>query len=79
MQRLGAATIVWSHPWEEAGNSNGISSNTKTIRGSSNLRLDTWEEDNGTIGSGSNRTLLLDLDVVADSDFVGSRGRERVI
>lgn len=40
---------------------------------SSKLRLDGLE-NNGS--SSSNRTPLLDLDNVAVSDFVGSRGRE---
>lgn len=67
------ATIGSSHhrldPWEEESNG---TSNTR-MKESSKLRLDDWE-NNGT--SSNNRTSLLDLDNVAVSDFVGSRGRE---
>lgn len=58
------------YPWEEE--KDGTSSNTRVME-SSKLRLDGLE-NNGT--SSSNRTPLLDLDKVAVSDFVGSRGRE---
>lgn len=48
-------------------------SNTRVME-SRKLQLDGWG-NNGT-SSNSNRMPLLDLDNVAVSDFVGSRGRE---
>lgn len=70
------ATFGSSHhrldPWGEEENDGTSNSNTRVME-SSKLRLDRLEND-GT--SSNNRTPLLELENVAVSDFVGSRGRE---